>query len=131
MMQVLLADKRFWLRSALQLLVEQKFNARIAGEADNIPCLLDLTKYLRPDLILLDGHLPGLDAPMDQQLIALLRAMQPQIYIILLVNRSEESPRYAFMGVDAVVSTEEPPDFLHDALLLAEQTINAQRSRSA
>jgi hypothetical protein len=31
------------------------------------------------------------------------------------------------MGVDAVVSKEEPPDFLHDALLLAEQTINAQR----
>jgi hypothetical protein len=57
--------------------------------------------------------------------------MQPQVYIIILVSRLEERPHYAFMDVDAVVSREELPDFLHDALLLAEQTINARRWRSA
>ena len=131
MMRVLLADERFWLRSALQLLVEQKTNAQVVGEADNIARLLVLTQCLSPNLILLDGQLPGLDTPAEhQQLVTLLRTIQPKVYIIGLVSRPEENSHYTLTGADAVVSKAESPDYLHEALLQAEQIICTQRQLS-
>lgn len=127
MMRVLLTDERAWLRSALQLLIEQKIDAQVVGETDNITCLLDLTHSLHPELILLDGQLPGGDVLIEhQQLITKLRTLQPKVYIIVLASRPEENSRYTLMGADAVVSKTESPDCLQAALQLAEQTIIAQ-----
>jgi len=126
MMRVLLADERSSLRSALQLLVEQKTKAQVVGEAEDSACLLHLTQCLSPDLILLDGQLPGLSAPDDyQQFVALLRTILPQVYIIVLISRPEEISRYTLTGADAVVSKAEAPDCLQAALLQAEQIISA------
>jgi DNA-binding NarL/FixJ family response regulator len=131
MMRVLLVDERSWSRSALHLLIEWKINGQVVGEVDDVASLPDVMQSLHPDLILLDRQLPGMDEPTKyRQLISVLRSLQPQIYIIVLVSRPEENSRYALLGADALVSKAESPDCLQAALLLAEQTIVAQGRRT-
>src|SRR4051812_3288182 len=89
-MRVLIADDHAWLRSAMRLLLEQATNLEIVGEAHNTTSLLNATKALAPELILLDWELPGFGAlGTHQQLIQTLYSERPLLKIIALSVNSD------------------------------------------
>jgi len=110
---VLLADDQSKVRSALRLVLEQQPGVHILGEAVDTTGLLDWVKTARPDLVLLDWELPGLqaanplidsgrvpstalrqaqDGSSGQGLLPTLRELCPGMAVIALSGRPERRP---------------------------------------
>jgi len=116
-MRVVLADDQAWLRSAMRLLLEDESNIEVVGEARDVHTLLQETKALLPDLILLDWELPGLSKPSERnRFIRLLHTDYPRISIIALSVNSDAKSASLALGVDAFVNKAEPPEHLLAAL---------------
>ncbi len=58
-MRVLIADHQPAVRSALRLLLDERLDLVVVGEAADNEELLAQIGHLRPDIILLDQNLPG------------------------------------------------------------------------
>jgi DNA-binding NarL/FixJ family response regulator len=119
-MRVVLADDQAWLRSALRLLLEHESDLEVVGEVGNASALPTSTATLQPDLIVLDWDLPEIKSTgARQRLVATLRNLQPQVYIIALTgNRDLERVRVT--GADAFVSKADPPNCLLAAIHRAQ-----------
>lgn len=113
MLRIVLADGQASVRSAVRLLLEQEVGMSIAAEADDARSLLAAALSTQADLILLDWNLPGADAT---QLIADLRATDPDIHIIALSGRPEAAVPALCAGANAFVSKGDPPEMLLAAL---------------
>lgn len=118
-MRVLIADHQSAVRSALRLLLEEKLELDVVGEAADSDELLAKLDDLRPDIILLDWDLPGLapTVPMDAFLGLNHQAK------MLVVGAQPESRRAALAaGAEAFISKADPPKRLLTAIraLLAE-----------
>ena len=132
-MRVLLADDQAKVRSALRLVLEQQPGVHILGEAVDATGLLDWVKTARPDLVLLDWELPGLqaanpsidsgrvpstalrqaqDGSSGQGLLPTLRELCPGMAVIALSGRPEARRAALDAGVDAFVSKGDPPERL-------------------
>ncbi len=116
-MDILVADDRPWICSALRLLLEQESGIRVLGEAADLETLLTEIKAARPDLLLLDWELPGRDrngspARSHSQFLALLREMRPGLQIIALSSRPEARCESLTAGANAFVSKGDPPELL-------------------
>ena len=91
-MHVLLADDQPTLRSAVRFLLEQEPDVLIVAEATDVASLLACTAELRPDLLLLDWELPGLNTTGSTRLVInSLYASCPSLHIIVLSGRPEAS----------------------------------------
>ena len=112
-MDILLADDQPQVRSALRLLLEQKANARITGEAENAQDLLRGIGKTSPDAILVDWELPGL-SPADG--IFSVRQVYPLARIVALSSRPEARQAALRAGADAFVCKGDPPERLLAAL---------------
>jgi DNA-binding NarL/FixJ family response regulator len=109
-MRVLIADDRVSLRSALRLLLEHEANVEVVGEAGSIRTLPLCVSRLRPDLLFLDWHLPGLEAhSARQKFMDAVRAIDPNLYIVALIN-DDSAKGTAMSGADAFVNKAEPPE---------------------
>lgn len=116
-MRVLIADDLAWMRSSLQLLLEEEFNVEIVGEISETGALLPAIQHLAPDVVLLDWALPGLHSlETRQHLIAALRGMNSCVCLVVLRSSLEDYLPARVAGVDAWVSKAEPPQRLLEAL---------------
>ncbi|MDI2131990.1 response regulator [Yinghuangia seranimata] len=61
MLRVLLADDQTLVRSAFAMLVASASDMTVAGEAENGTRAVELTRELRPDVVVMDIRMPGLD----------------------------------------------------------------------
>jgi len=108
-MRVLLADDQSKVRSALRLVLEQQPGIHVLGEAVDTTGLLGWVKATRPDLVLLDWELPGLEA---NSLLPTLRQLCPHLKVIALSGRPEARGAALAAGADAFVSKGDPPEQL-------------------
>ena len=119
-MRVLLADGQSRVRSALRLLLDQHPGIHILGEAMDATGLADWIKAARPDLVLLDWELPGLDAGHHSSLpprsVPALRELCPGLAVIALSSRPEARLQALAAGADAFVSKGDPPEALLAAI---------------
>ena len=106
-MRVLLANTRQKVRSALRLLLAQKPEFQVVGEAADATGLLLAVERKQPDLLLLDWELPGLPAA---YLLRLLRQERPSLKIIALSSRPEVRQAALQAGTDGFISKNEPPE---------------------
>lgn len=106
-MLILIADDEAKVRSALRLLLEQEEDLHVVGEAVDLQSLRSLADSCKPDLILLDLELPGL-----QPALHLLQLQQsiPSTRIIALSGRSRSHEIQLRTGIDAFVSKGDPPE---------------------
>jgi DNA-binding NarL/FixJ family response regulator len=108
-MNILLADDQSRVRFALRILLEQQPGWKVVGEATDARELIAQSVHHQPDLVLLDGDLPGLER---NDWLPALRKIIPGICIIAL---SEEQPIDAFdpaATADAFASKANPPEYL-------------------
>jgi DNA-binding NarL/FixJ family response regulator len=114
-MRILIADDQSRVRYALRVLLEQQFGFKIAGEAIDTHQLLRQVETLRPDLLLLDWDLPGLN---PKNLLPEIHNHCPQIKVIVITSKSELRQAALATGVDAFVSKGSPPEALLAAVEL-------------
>ncbi len=108
-MNILLADDQSRVRFALRILLEQQPDWKVTAEAADAPELLSLAESQPPDLVLLDGDLPGLDTT---NCLAILRQKYPGVCIIALSDQPitrQSNPVHVF---DAYSSKANPPECL-------------------
>lgn len=112
-MRVLIADNQPQVRRALRVLLEQDSQVQIAGEASSVRGLLLQLKGTAPELLLLDGDLPGLALA---ELLPALRRANPGLRVIILSARLEAAPAALAAGADSFLSKMEPPERLVEVI---------------
>jgi NarL family two-component system response regulator LiaR len=108
-MNILLADDQSRVRFALRILLELQPDWKVTGEAGDINELLSQAEQQQPDLVLLDGDLPGLDT---SNCLAILRQKYPQVRVIALSERLPKQPANTMQYFDAYSSKANPPEYL-------------------
>ena len=84
---VLLVDDHAIVREGLRALLEQIESLRIVGEAADSTEALELTRRLRPDVVLMDLKMPGLPAA---DAIRTIRAQYPATQVLVLTSYAED-----------------------------------------
>jgi len=108
-MRILVADDHSEVRSALHLLLEQEPGLTLIEDVVEADGLLPQVRITRPDLLLLDWELPGLQAV---KIVPSLRAVCPHLSVIALSGLPEARESALSADVDAFVSKGDPPERL-------------------
>jgi DNA-binding NarL/FixJ family response regulator len=85
--RVLLADDHSLVRAGIRGLIESLAGAAVVGEAGDGPEALRLAEELRPDVVLLDIGMPGLNG---LEVAARLTALDPAIRVVILSMHTAE-----------------------------------------
>ena len=117
-MRIMLADNRRKVRFALRALLEQQSSLEVIGEAIDAQDLMACVENSCPDVVLLDWELPGMAT---HDLLSALRSACPELLIIALSGRVSGQREALAAGVDAFVSTGEPPERLLSAINRCEK----------
>ena len=87
MIRLVIADDHLIIRQGLRLILETEADFELAGEAADGAEALELCAQLRPDVVLMDLRMPGMDG---LTAIERLRAEQPQIAVVILTTFNED-----------------------------------------
>jgi len=87
-LKVFVVDDHPIVRDGLRRLIERQPNLELVGEADDGRVATELAPRMRPDIIILDINLPGIDGI---QTARLLRSLCPAARIIALTFHEEQS----------------------------------------
>jgi len=113
MIRILLADDKPEIRSALRLLLETRLDLEFVTEARDMEHVLAQVEDTHPDSIILDWNLPGRPT---RERISVLRALVPDIKIIVINTRPELREQVLSEGADAFICKTDPPTRLLDVL---------------
>jgi two-component system response regulator NreC len=94
--RILLADDHAILLSGLKAILSQEPDLEVVGEAKDGYEAVHQAKSLRPDLVLLDIHMPKLDG---LQALAAIREQVPDTKVLMLT--SMENEEYLFRAIQA------------------------------
>ena len=96
MIKLLVADDHLIIRQGLRLILETEADFELVGEASDGAQALDLCKKLKPDVVLMDLRMPGMDG---LTAIEKLRVTQPEIAVVILTTFNEDD--LMFRGLQA------------------------------
>ena len=85
---ILLIDDHALFRTGLRFLLEQEQNFNVVGEASDGLKGIKLAEQLRPDIVLLDLHMPTMNG---RETLAQLLSSQPQLAVVILTVSENES----------------------------------------
>ncbi len=112
-MRIILADHHAQPCWALKTLLDEQPEFEIIGEAVDAAGLLSLAEKHLPDLVLVDGELPGL---FIEDLITRLHVLEPPPIVVVMSSESENSRKLLKAGADAFVSKGDEPAWLLETL---------------
>ncbi len=112
-MRIILADHHVQPCWAIRKSLEQQPEFEIIDEASDAQSLLLLAEEKLPDLVLVDGELPGL---FIEDLIARLHQIEPPPIIVAISSETENSRKLLKAGADAFVSKGDEPEWLLETL---------------
>ena len=87
-LRILLADDHKMLREGLRVLLDSQPGMHVVGEAASGKEVLDKAGDLKPDVVVMDLSMPGLNG---LQATELLRTRQPAIKVVVLTAHEDES----------------------------------------
>jgi DNA-binding NarL/FixJ family response regulator len=119
--RVLLADDQGLVRAGFRALLDAEADIDVAGEARDGRQAIDLTRSLRPDVVLMDIRMPGLDGLAATREIAADRALAGVRIVILTTFEIDD---YVFEALRAgasgfLVKDTEPVDLIAAVRLVA------------
>lgn len=121
--RVLLADSEPRVRYALRVLLEQSPSTSVEGLAADAAELRTMLATARPDVIIVDWSLSGLE---ESGSIRALRRACPTAKVIVLSSRPECRQAALSAGADEFISKVEPPERLLQVLFdKGKQTANS------
>lgn len=123
-MRIVLADDQPEVLSALRFLLEQEEDTEVVGEVTSASSLVEIVSTLRPDVVLVDWELPGLE---PGALLATARSLPMRAAVVALSGRPEAKRLAMTAGVDAFVSKGDPPEHLTDTLCHLTRTTLTSR----
>ena len=112
-MRILIADAHSQVRFALRVALERQPGITRIDEATDAAELLVCANLIRPDLVVLDGELPGASTLI---LVHHLRQYCPSIKIIMLSEKPEFADAARVVGADAFVCKMDSPDYFLSAI---------------
>jgi two-component system invasion response regulator UvrY len=115
-MRILLADHESNVRYGLRVLLEERSEFEVVGEAADAGDLLAQIEAACPDLVLLSWGLPGLAGA---DLLPALRSACDDLYVIVLSGRPEARRAILDAGANAFISKIESPEQLLAAIASA------------
>jgi len=113
MTTVLIVDDHPIVRLSMRLLLERE-RFRVVGEVGNGSEVAQVARELRPDVVILDIGLPGLDG---MEVIKRLQQLEPTPKIMVLTGQASEL--YVRRCLDAGIGAFVTKDEDHDALIFA------------
>jgi DNA-binding NarL/FixJ family response regulator len=118
--RVLLADDQALFREALRILLEARPEVAVVGEAGDGAEALDRAAALRPDVVLMDLHMPVLDGIAATRR---LRVEQPEVRVLALTTFDDDEDVFAALRAGAVgyLLKDVSSDRLVEALLAAQR----------
>ena len=108
-MKVLIADDDAHVRAAIRLLLEQEAGVTSVSECASVDLLVDQVTGFRPDAVLIDWELPGLQ---PGQHLARLHASAPGTAVVALSCCPEYRPQALRAGAASFVCKSDAPDSL-------------------
>ena len=120
-MKIMLADHHPQALWALKIILEEKINFEVTGEAVDAEGLLALAVQNPPDLALVDWELPGKSI---EDLITLLHVCIPRPIVVVMGSRPEYGRMLLKAGADAFVSKGDQTDWLLETLQIFGRSCN-------
>ena len=111
--RVLIADDSVRARDGLRALLTMRPEIEVVGEASNGQDAVRLVAECRPDIVLMDLHMPVLDGIQATQLI---KQQWPAVTIVVLTMYAVEKSAALAAGADAFLIKGSAPDRLLAAL---------------
>ncbi len=96
--RVLLADDHAIVRDGVRLILNAQSDMEVVGEASNGEEALDLARTLKPDLVLMDIGMPGING---LEATKLLKQMQPALHILILTMHDDEDYFFRILSAGA------------------------------
>lgn len=113
--RVLIVDDQAPFRMAARDVVEATADFEVVGEAETGEASVEMANHLKPDLVLMDVNLPGINGLDATRKIVL--DLQPVVVLLLSTYEYEEyAPRAAECGASAYIPKSE---FMPDRLVEA------------
>lgn len=113
--RVLIVDDQEAYREAVRLVVELTDGFSVVGVAEDGESSVDLAHELRPDLVLMDVNLPGIDG-LEATRQILSRGDGVQVVVLSTYEPSEYAPRATAAGAIAYIAKSAlDPDSLEEA----------------
>lgn len=115
MIRVVLADDEAIMRAGLRMLISDEADMEVVGEAADGNEAVRLAERLRPDVVLMDARMPGLDGIGAARQIG---AAHPEVRVLVLTTFDEEVLVDGALraGVAGFLLKVSPPEQLLDAL---------------
>ena len=96
--RLLLADDHVLLRSGLRMLLESQGDLEVVGEASDGDTALSMARTLKPDLILMDISMPGMDG---MEATRRLRTVCPSVKVLVLTMHDDPGYLREVLGAGA------------------------------
>jgi DNA-binding NarL/FixJ family response regulator len=115
MLRVLVIDDNDVFRHALEVLLTLRGDIEIAGSDSTGENVVERCAELRPDVLLVDYRLPGLDGV---QITRLVREHRPEVAVVALTAAAGEREMEALREAGAVscIGKDQPLDTIVDAV---------------
>jgi DNA-binding NarL/FixJ family response regulator len=122
-MRLFIADADPVLRVSLQIRLHEEPGMNVTGLAVHANGLLAQLEASRPDVLLLDWHLPGASI---EELLDQIKALEPPPKIIVLSIRPEVEMLALAAGADGFISKAAPPDDMLTLVRSMKHTIDSE-----
>lgn len=118
--RVLVADDSHQIREALCQLIDDDDGLELVGQAVDATTAVELARTARPDVVVLDGRMPGGGGAAA---LGALSAEQPDVAVIVLSAYDDLQSRIDLAGADRFVSKGERVDLI----ALIREVVSGQR----
>ena len=114
-LRILLADDHVTVRHGLKLLVDSQPDMTVVGEASDGNAALQGVQQTRPDVVVLDISMPGMNGLVATRQ---LRKLQPTLAIVTLTRHTDDAYLQELLraGVSGYVLKQSPPSELLQAI---------------
>ena len=119
-MRILVADHQEKVQLAFSALIFRQPGWKIVGSAANIESLLEEVMSLKPDVVLLDSSLPGMQLG---RLVSAVRQSSNGTLIVAMSTYPGKRKEVLSSGVDFFVSKVDSPEKLLETLAWCEEII--------